>query len=263
MQPAATTPALNTLFLAWQDKRPMEQGGTRRWFPIGRLRADRQAHRFYFDYVKGMQQAREVAGFQPLNAFPDVERHYVSSELFPLFQNRLMRREREDYPAYVERLGLEQGHQDPFEILAVSGGIRQTDTLEVFPKIEKADDGSFSCRFFLHGWRHVNEGARERILALRRGDALQVALELNNPATGPAIQLQTANDYFMLGWTPRYLVMDLIKAIGAGPTDIKAEVLRLNAPPAPYNQRLLVQMTGSFPAGVEPMASMEFQPIHA
>lgn len=192
-----------------------------------------------------------------------MEERYVSPELFPLFTNRLLRREREDFPAYVERMGLKAGQVDPFEILAVSGGIRQTDTLEVFPKVEKAADGSFACRFFLHGWRHVNEGARQRIMDLHPGNTLQVALELNNPATGPAIQLQTANDYFMLGWTPCYLVMDLIKAIGAGPTDIKAEVLRLNAPPAPYNQRLLVQMTGSFPAGVEPMASFEFQPIVA
>ena len=66
----------------------------------------------------------------------------------------------------MERLGFDVIPDDPVEILAVSGGERQTDTLEVFPKITKAADGSFSCRFFLHGWRHVNQGARERILQL-------------------------------------------------------------------------------------------------
>lgn len=252
---------MKTLYLAWQDKRPADAGGTRRWFPIGRLQADPQGHRFYFGYTKGMEQAHDKAGFQPLDAFPDLHKQYVSTELFPLFRNRLMRREREDYPAYVERMGLHADQVDPFEVLAVSGGIRQTDTLEVFPKVEKAADGSFSCRFFLHGWRHVNDGARERILKLLPGEPLQVALEMNNPATGPAIQLQTPNDYYMLGWAPRYLVMDLIKVIGEGPTEVQAKVLRLNPAPAPYNQRLLVQLKGAFPEGMEPMATPEFQPL--
>lgn len=254
---------MKTLFLAWQDKRKAIEGGTRRWYPIGRLQNDVRSHLFHFDYTKGMEIAEAEAGFRPLDAFPDVKRHYVSHELFPLFQNRVMRRERDDFAEYVQRLGFEAGEDDPFEILSVSGGERQTDTLEVFPKITTRSDGSFQCRFFLHGWRHVNEGAQQRIAILQPGEELQVALEMNNPATGPAIQLQTANDYFMLGWTPRYLVKDLIKAIGAGPTDIKAEVLRVNLPPAPYNQRVLVRLEGRFPAGLEPMASPEFEPLMA
>lgn len=254
---------MKTLFLAWQDKRKLSEGGTRRWYPIGRLQADVGSHLFHFDYTKGMKEAEAQAGFRPLDAFPEVSRHYVSSVLFPLFQNRVMRQEREDFPAYVERLGFDVGQVDPFEILAVSGGERQTDTLEVFPKINKAPDGSFSCRFFLHGWRYVNEGARKRILAMEPGEALQVAIELNNPATGPAIQLMTASDYYMLGWAPRYLVMDLIKAIGEIPAQIKAEVVRVNLAPAPYNQRVLVKLEGRFPAGLEPMASPEFEPLMA
>ncbi len=254
---------MKTLFLAWQDKRPTELGGTRRWFPIGRLQADIEAHLFHFDYTKGMKAAHEVAGFRPLDAFPQLEKHYVSSELFPLFKNRVMRKEREDFPAFIERLGLDVTDADPFEILSVSGGERQTDTLEVFPKIEKRVDGSFMCRFFIHGWRHVNEGARDRILTLQPGEPLQVALEMNNPATGPAIQLQTVNEYFMLGWTPRYLVRDLMKSIGEGSSDLKAHVVRVNPSPAPYNQRVLVELEGRFPANVDPMTSVEFEPVSA
>jgi len=252
---------MKTLFLAWQDKRPATDGGTRRWFPIGRLQADVRSHLFHFDYTKGMTAASEVAGFRPLDAFPHLHEHYVSSELFPLFKNRVMRQDREDFPAFVERLGFMPGQVDPFEILSVSGGERQTDTLEVFPKIEKRADGSFMCRFFVHGWRHVNEGARERIVALQPGEPLQVALEMNNPATGPAIQLQTVEDYYMLGWAPRYLVRDLIKSIDEGPSDVKAHVVRVNPAPAPYNQRVLVELEGRFPAGVDPMTSVEFEPV--
>ena len=254
---------MKTLFLAWQDKRKVSEGGTREWFPIGRLQADLHKHLYFFDYTKGMNRAKEVAGFHPLDAFPEVNKHYVSAELFPLFQNRVLRQERTDFPAYMQRLGLEGEQVDPFEILAVSGGERQTDTLEVFPKITTQADGSFSCRFFLHGWRYVNEGARQRIVELKSGELLQVSLELNNPATGPAIQLLTASDYYMLGWTPRYLVMDLIRAIGEGPTDIHAQVVRVNMPPAPRNQRVLVQLEGRFPAGMEPMASPDFEPLVA
>ncbi|MBL7938472.1 MAG: hypothetical protein JNL43_03855 [Flavobacteriales bacterium] len=253
---------MKTLFLAWQDKRPVAQGGTRRWYPIGRLQNDVRAHLFHFDYTKGMMMAREQAGFRALDAFPQVDKHYVSSELFPLFQNRLMRREREDFPAFVERLGLDPDQFDPFEILSITGGERQTDPLEVFPKIEKRADDSFVCRFFIHGWRYVNKDAQQRMLTLLPGEPLQVTLEMNNP-TGPAIQLETALDYYMLGWAPRYLVMDLIKSIGEGYADLKAHVVRVNPAPAPYNQRVLVELEGRYPAGLEPMSAEQFQPVLA
>ncbi len=148
---------MKTLFLAWQDKRVRgdQEDGSRAWFPIGRLDAEPDDAHYRFAYTRGVLQAKEKAGFQPLEAFPKFEALYESAELFPLFQNRLISTKREDYAEYLHRLDLSPG-ADPFEIFAISGGGKQTDNLEVFPKIQTRRDGSFACKFFLHGWRHVN-----------------------------------------------------------------------------------------------------------
>lgn len=256
---------MKTLFLAWQDKRPRQDGAepSRGWYPIGRLDAEPREALYRFHYTRGVLRARRDAGFQPLDAFPDLDREYESAELFPLFSNRVPSDKRGDYREFVERLGLSVSEANPFEILAVSGGGRQTDNLEVFPKIQKRRDGTFHCRFFLHGWRHVNAAAQDRLAALREGETLRVALEINNPATGAAIQLQTEGDYHMVGWAPRYLIGDMLQALAAGPGRVSATVARLNPPPAPHNQRVLVEMEGSLPAAFEPMSGEDFQPLAA
>ncbi|MGH9890981.1 MAG: DNA-binding protein, partial [bacterium] len=130
-----------TLFLAWQDKRL-----TREWFPVGRLDvlADREAYRFR--YIKGAERARDRAGFDGLMDFPQWERTYESSVLFPLFMNRIIPAGRRDFPEYLRMLDLPEG-SEPVEILEVDGGYRATDSFEVFPKIERAMDGSFRSRF--------------------------------------------------------------------------------------------------------------------
>jgi len=203
-----------------------------------------------------------LAGFAPLPDFPQFQRRYEASELFPLFQNRVMGATRPDFDEYLKQLGLGPDHQNPLEILSVSGGRRITDELEVFPKLQRQPDGSFQCRFFLHGASHTSAAAQERLKELTAGDRLTVALELTNPETGFAVQIQSA-DYFMLGWAPRYLVADLARAIAASPRKFEANVVRLNPSPAPSRQRLLVEFRGFWPADREPMSTEEFAPLVA
>lgn len=260
---------MRTLFLAWQDggssaltgTAPL--GGTRRWYPIGRLDAEPEKHQYRFRYTHGAEEARDHAHFIALDAFPEFYRTYESPELFPLFQNRIMKQERADFPALIERLGLAPGEVDPFTVLGITGGERQTDPLEVFPKIETDANGAFRCRFFLHGWRHVNAAAQERLQRLLPGEPLCISVELNNPATGMAVQLQAQNDYHMLGWAPRYLVSDLLNAMGRNVTHLRAHVVRMNPAPAPHNQRVLVELQGQYPQGVQPMSGADFQPVEA
>ena len=249
---------MKTLFVAWQDV-----GHTRAWYPIGRLDADVQRSHFQFSYTQGAEVARQRAGLAPLDAFPDFHRIYESSELFPLFRNRILGAGREDFNEYIQQLGLDPKHAGPLDILALTGGERQTDNLEVFPKITRHKDGDFSCRFFLHGWRHVNEPAQQRLLSLTSGEPLQVSIELNNPATVLAVQLQTPSDYHMIGWTPRYLVKDLFQAICESPNDIRAKVVKVNPAPAPTKQRVLIEIRGRWAAEYEPMSTPEFQPMSA
>jgi hypothetical protein len=245
---------MKSLFLAWQ-------GPNRAWFPVGRLDADVAQHRYCFGYTKGAVQAKDAVGFMPLPAFPEFGRTYESSELFPLFQNRVLDPNRKDFAAYLASLDLPPSSTDPIEILAVSGGERQTDSLEVFPRIQSQSDGAFMCRFFVHGWRHMPEVAQQRAMSLQPGDRLGVSLELTNPAETVAILLATS-DYTFVGWTPRYLVTDLLKAISQKPS-VTARVVRVNSNEVPANRRVMVELTGTLPPGLQPMSSEEFQPLVA
>lgn len=243
---------MKTLFLAWQAP-------NRAWFPVGRLDADAVGHRYQFGYTKGAREAEHAVGFTPLPAFPEFERTYESSELFPLFQNRVLDSNRKDFAAYLDSLDLPPSSTDPLEILAVSGGERQTDHLEVFPRIRSRPDGAFQCRFFLHGWRHLSAASQQRAMTLAPGEALGVSLELTNPAATVGILL-TTTDYTFLGWTPRYLVSDLLKAISEKPR-VSARVVRVNAADVPANRRVLIELSGTLPAGAQPMSDEQFQPL--
>ena len=242
-----------TLFLAWQDKRQE----SRLWFPIGRLDADVERPLYRFRYIGGAKRAREEAGFPPLIEFPELDKDYQSSELFPLFRNRVIAPGRPDRAVYLRNLDLPE-NANPFEILSVNGGTRVTDAYEVFPKLVKHADGSFDCRFFLHGWRHVNPPARDRIGRLKPREELYITLELTNPATVLAVQIQTT-DYHMIGWTPRYLVPDLAAPM-AETANYSAHVVRINPQPAPSRQRVLIEMRGCWKKH-EPMTSEEFIPL--
>ena len=242
-----------TLFLAWQDGKL-----SRQWFPVGRLDADVD-HEFYrFRYTGGAERAQQEAGFPLLLEFPRLDADYRSSELFPLFQNRVMNPKRPDFVDYVHGLDLPD-EADPIQILAANGGYRATDSYEVFPKIEKSVGGYFRCRFFLHGSRHLNADARERIGRLRDREELHVTLELTNPATGLAVQIQT-QDYHMIGWAPRYVVFDLARALIETPDGCEATVVRVNPRPVTSEQRVLIEMRGRL-KDHEPMGSRDFMPL--
>ncbi len=241
-----------TLFLAWQDSDPSTA-----WFPVGQLDADVKDSSYRFRYIGGAKRAQEKAGFPLLIEFPSLDEDYQSSELFPLFQNRVMNRKRPDFADYLESLDLSE-EVDPIEILSVNGGQRVTDSYEVFPKIEKDETGCFTCRFFLHGWRRVSDAAQERISRLESGEKLYLTLELTNPATGLAVQIQT-EDYYMIGWAPRYLVTDLSAGMAESP-EYSAKVVRVNPPSAPSMQSVLIEMRGRWEEH-EPMNTEDFTPL--
>jgi len=70
------------------------------------------------------------------------------------------------------------------------------------------------------------------------------------------------NDHSILGWAPRYLNHDVLRAASGGPSRFCARVVRLNQPPSPQSQRVLIELEGTFPAGYEPMNNEEFHRLH-
>ena len=197
------------------------------------------------------------ATFPLLFEFPDLEVDYCANELFPLFRNRVIARGRPDRLDYLRDLDLGED-ADPIEILSVNGGYRVTDVYEVFPKLVQHEDGGFACRFFLHGWRYVNAWAQERIERLQSNEKLYVTLELTNPVTRIAVQIQTT-DYHMIGWAPRYLMADLAAAMAESPK-YSAQVVQVNPMPAPSRQRVLIEMRGYWNE-YKPMASGDYEPL--
>jgi hypothetical protein len=240
---------MNTLFVAWQAPR-----SSRAWFPIGRL--DAEDHHFVFRYTGGAIKARQQAGFDALIAFPDLNRKYEAVDLFPLFKNRILDSNRKDFAEYLGWLDLDPRQADPIEILSLTGGERETDSLEVFPKLEKRADGSICSRFFLHGLRHVAPEAQARARRLMAGEKLQVAIEVNNPATGLAIQIQTGDGH-LIGWAPRYLIEDLSPGL-LEPSAVQAEVRRINEFGAPFARRVLIELRCGLPSSFEPMTSSDY-----
>ncbi|MBL4770749.1 MAG: hypothetical protein JKY61_06330 [Planctomycetes bacterium] len=242
-----------TLFLAWQNKE------ARKWYPIGRMEHRASSGIYRFQYIRGAVDASENAGFKPLFEFPDLYEQYESTELFPLLQTRLFPKSRGDFHTHLEQLDLTED-AEAFDILEVDGGYRATDSFHVFPLLKGQDKQSFTCRFFLHGFRHITDSAQKRIGKLNAGEELGLAMELANPETTIGIQIQS-KDYEMLGWAPRYLRNDLQAAICNKPEQIRAHVVRLNPEPAPIKQRLLVAIQGAWPDGHVPMSTPRFDPL--
>jgi hypothetical protein len=248
---------MKTLFVAWKDT-----ANTRAWFPVGRLDADVRGESYRFRYTAGATEAEKQCNFQPFDSFPNFRGDYHSSELFPFFANRLQNPNRPGFRAYLERLDIEAhgdaANVDPLEVLAMSEGRRTTDTLEVFPKVERAGDGTFAMKFFLHGWRHIHPVAEQRIATLQPEESLGVAVEVTNPVTVYAIQIHS-RDNALIGWAPRYLFQDLCQVIFSGGCFVEAQVARVNPPPTPPAQRVVVAFRGCWPENFEPMSGAQFQ----
>ena len=160
-----------------------------------------------------------------------------------------MNYQRRSFYEYLSFLDIVDESPDPLEILSVDGGYRVTDNFQVFPKIRKQPDGSFSCRFFLHGWRHTNTDAQASIDRLEPDDKLFVTIELTNPQTTLAVQIQTTK-YHMIGWAPRYLVNDLVTAMPRLRAITGPRVVKVNPVPAPSKQRVLIELRRSLASGL-------------
>jgi len=246
---------MTTLYLAWQHP------PSRQWFPVGRLIRRRTAtEEFEFTYVQGAKEAQDVAGFRGIPEFPDLDRRYEATELFPTFRNRAMNKRRRDRAAHLQELGLDVNECDEVAELLASGGRSHTDSFETFPGIEPDATGRFHTRVTLHGLRHVNKHGIEAVQGLHVGDKLRVAAELNNPVTSYSLVVYT-QEYYMLGWLPRYIAEAMQKSGKSTNLEIDVAVARVNRY-APMNQRLLVDFSGRLPPGVNPMDDLpQYQPI--
>jgi HIRAN domain len=243
---------MKTLFLAWQDP------NSRLWFPIGRLTFE--SGKFTFIYTKGARQAEQESAFQPLYSFPDFDKFYQSKALFPLFANRVMQPSRPDYNDYLKYLNISQHPDDPIAILSRSGGRKATDHFEVFPCPEPDENGLYHIHFFLHGLRHRQPIAIERVNGLKPLEQLYIMHDVQNSYDSLALALRTKEDH-LIGYCPRYLAQDIHELLKQDPKLIIVHVERVNLAPAPIQLRLLCSITAQWPSDFQPFSNDEYQPL--
>lgn len=248
---------MSAVFLAWRDP------NTRGWFPIGRLGFEGQL--FEFIYTKGMLAAQASVAFKPLPSFPDPYARYLSTELFPLFSNRLPSPSRPEFLSFIEWIGAPESPNDPIAMLGLSGGRRVTDTFEMFPHPVKGESGGFHIRFFLHGLSHMSTESQRRADHLRVGERLLLQHDFQNPFDPRALMVRTAenspNDLYSLGYCPRYLIDDLFEVIRSNPKEAVVTVVKVNAPPAPTWFRVLCSLSAVWPLGYQPFSGEQYQPV--
>lgn len=249
-----TLKTLKTLFLAWQDS------DSRRWFPIGRLTFN--TDKYQFVYTQGAKEAQKECGFEPLLSFPYLDQVYTSTQLFPVFANRLMPRSRPEYSDFVQSLNIPQHEDDPMAILARSGGQRKTDTLAVFPCPEPDAEGRYHIHFFSHGLRHLPECSIERINRFKPGEELWLAHEFQNQYDYQALTLNT-EDHYIVGYCPRYLNSEVFELLRQNLSRVDVRVERVNQSSTPLQFRLLCNITAQCSSDFRPFSSQEYQPLTA
>lgn len=238
------------LFVNWQDE------SSRRIFPVGRL-VTLPGGGYEFAYIAAAREAQQF-GFSPFVAFPDLTRVYRAPELPAFFKNRVLQPGRPDYPQHLLELGLESATATPIAILARSGGRRVTDPLEVFAELVPSVDGErLETHFFVRGVRH-HPGAEEAVTQLQPGDFLRLHPEPGN-AINPKAHLLACHDDRCVGYVPDYLVEDLTDIAKQDPS-LRVEVVRVNAAPAPSQQRLLCRLSMASDAP-RPHRGTRFEPI--
>lgn len=241
----------NSVYVAWQAP------DTRDWHVVGNLQ-ERQSG-YVFKYTKG---ALKSAKFTKFSGMTDVHETYVSEELFPLFKNRLLSPRRPEYPRFIKWLGLEDDSANPIDILARSGGLRSTDQLQIFKKIEVEAGGTFEHFFFLHGLSYLNSMANERVSTLQSGQVLRLCLDLQNEYDGDAVVVRVDKPAEIVGYCPRYLSNDIKKMLLSDPKSVTLSVEKISDD-APHNYRLLCKLSGTISSSCKSSLTLqdEFEPI--
>ncbi|MEG8035013.1 hypothetical protein QP157_06650 [Sphingomonas sp. LR61] len=211
---------------------------------------------YSFDYL---ESARAVKDFRPLLEFPDFARHYSASELFPVFEDRVLDPQRPDYSRYVRELALDES-ASPWEQLARSGGASESDTLQLYP-FPQWHDGAWSCRFLVNGSRHLmtktvnvrdaghgsyTADELEAIFArLLPGDRLGVLHEHDNRTSPNALLVLTIDDE-PIGWVPDWLSKELIGHLDDDVFGFTVD--RVNPLDAGWHMRVLALLRAALPA---------------
>lgn len=186
---------------------------------------------------------------------------YYSKSLFPFFANRLISKSRPEYGSYLRWLGLEAMPTTPLEVLAITGGVRATDSYVIVAPPRITDVG-IELDFFPRGLRYLSASAVAEVMRVEQGSTIYVMKDVQNQHDPEALALRTERpNPALIGYVPRYYAPGLHRLLDVPSAAMRCVVKRVN-PDAPLDMKLLVSMSAVPPAGFELFSDVEdFLPL--
>lgn len=243
---------MSTLFVAWQ------QPYSREWIPVAKLEFNGST--YSFSYTQGIFRARNFSLFSGLQ---EIDAVYESPRLFPLFSNRLISKSRPEFKEYLRWLGLSDMKNDPMAILALTGGIRGTDSIELFQPPVVSEKGEYKLEFFARSLSHLPGAAIERISGLQKDERIYLMPDPQNDFDAKAVAMRTGTPSTFLGYCPKYYAQDLGALLAHPECELTVKVKCINLD-APSNMRLLCSVTANVPNVFSPLSrERDFLPVQA
>ncbi|VVS93061.1 HIRAN domain-containing protein [Desulfoluna spongiiphila] len=243
---------VSELILAWYNNE------LHAWVPVGRLAY--QEDKYYFRYTCGVNSLNSKYHFRPLPGLEEFNTCYESDDIFPLFKNRLLQKNRPEYGDYLNWLNIAENAYSPMEELARTGGTRSTDHLRLFP-VPLKREGQYVVSFFSYGIRHLPGSVQARLEAMVPGDRLLLMKDFQNTFDSHALLMRSEDPPEVVGYVPRFFAEDLESLVEKnGGENVVVTVEKVN-PASPSQYKLLCQCKTPWPEGFVPFESEAFQVV--
>jgi|SRR5690625_85919 len=185
-----------SLLLIWRDKE------TSKYFHVGTL--THSGTTYIFEYTNKSEGPRKVKdalehGYRLLPSFPDLQKIYKSTDLYPTFHRRIPSKDRVDYTEILADLQLDED-ADRMDILGKTRGIMVGDPYSFEKPLSLNEKtGLLSTSFYISGMRYRNLPDNwDELVALNEPIR---AVHKPVPFDENAIQLRTKENLF-LGYVP-------------------------------------------------------------
>ncbi len=240
---------MKKLFVVWQDPE------TRMWYPVGLLSLEREGYRYVYTHGATLSNR-----FTPFGRMDDLHKAYESENLFPLFTNRLLSKDRPEYKDYLSWLNLDSENFGPFEEFERTAGIRATDSIVLVPFPEPQSDGTYGLRFFSNGIRYLPQEAQNWVEKLETGERLFLMLDNQNEKDPFAIAMRT-EPVMVVGYVPRYYTQDIRQLLDTKASDSLIVCVEKVNKNAPSQFKLLCTLNAKWPDNFQPCSGDLFTPL--
>jgi hypothetical protein len=209
---------IDELFVLWQPQKRRHVIGTLSRIPGA----------YVFRYADDLAEA-EAAGFDGLVGFPLPRREFRAPHLFAAFSHRIPSPLRTDFAALLRAGGVEDP-DDPFEILAKSGGLQVMDRVELAEYRAPDDRLDTPLSFRIAGPAYGDDPTAR---ATEAGEAVELIPEPSNEWDRSAVTVRS-RDGTKLGYVPRQYSSIVSSLVAAGESILAQATRKLLVPGEGY-----------------------------